>query len=165
MAKYTRKQAECAIRFWQKALNEAVAAESEEDQEKERQAEEEKAKAEAAAKEEEAKAAEEKTAEAKAAEAKAAEEEPDVDVEAGFEFDEEKDDDEKVEESAPGSAKYPANTVGAVCELLKKSDPFDRLFIRLVPGKEECMVVDIDRKITMKSGVTYMDVAKGSPLP
>lgn len=162
MAKYTRKQAECAIRFWQKALNEAVAAESEEDQEKERQAEEEKAKADAAAKEKEAKAAEEKAEEAASEQLENAEGAgAEVDVEAGLEGAE----DEKVEESAPGSAKYPANTVGAVCELLRKSDPFDRLFIRLVPGKEECMVVDIDRKITMKSGVTYMDIAKGSPLP
>lgn len=31
MARYTRKQAERAVRFWKKALNEAIAAESEED--------------------------------------------------------------------------------------------------------------------------------------
>lgn len=60
--------------------------------------------------------------------------------------------------------RYRPNTVGAVIELLKKSDPEDKLMIRLSPGKEECMIWDVSRKILMNGGVTYMEIAKGSPI-
>lgn len=36
--------------------------------------------------------------------------------------------------------------------------------IRLFPNKEECMVIDIDGKITVNGpGVTYMEIARGTP--
>lgn len=67
----------------------------------------------------------------------------------------------EVSEAAPGSARYEPNTVGAVMELLKKSDPNDRLFIKLTPGSIELIPIDIYRSIRMNGGITYMEVAKG----
>lgn len=71
---------------------------------------------------------------------------------------------EKIEETAPGSGKYEPNTVGAVIELLKKSDPNDILFIRDAKDKSSKIITDIERKITMKAGVTYMEIAPGDPM-
>lgn len=72
--------------------------------------------------------------------------------------------DETIEETAPGSGKYEPNTVGAVIELLKKSDPNDILFIRDAKDKSSKIITDIERKITMKNGVTYMEIAPGDPM-
>lgn len=67
--------------------------------------------------------------------------------------------DEQVNEAQ----KYAPNTVGAVIELLKKSDPNGRLLIRLLPNNSECMLVDVSRTITDNGEITMFDVAKGSP--
>lgn len=70
----------------------------------------------------------------------------------------------KIEETAPGDkGKYEPNTVGAVMELLKRSDPNDILFIHEAQDKSARIIVDISRKITMDSGITYMEVAPGDP--
>ena len=71
---------------------------------------------------------------------------------------------EKIEETAPGSGKYEPNTVGAVIELLKKSDPNDILYIRDTVDKSSKIITDIERKITMKNGITYMEIAPGDPM-
>ena len=71
---------------------------------------------------------------------------------------------ETIEETTPGSGKYEPNTVGAVIELLKKSDPNDILFIRDAKDKSSKIITDIERKITMKNGITYMEIAPGDPM-
>ena len=79
--------------------------------------------------------------------------------------DDDDDDDTKLDESSYGSTKYAPNTVGAVVALLNKFNPQSQLMIRLSPNKEECMVIDIDGKITVNGpGVTYMEIARGTPM-
>lgn len=58
--------------------------------------------------------------------------------------------------------KYAPNTVGAVIEILKRSDPNGRLLIRLLPNKSECMLVDVSRTVTDNGEITMFDIAKGS---
>jgi len=193
--KYTKEQAERALEFWKNALNESIAAESEEDQAKEKEGTDEVADDPKDAEIEELKA---KVAELEAALAakdgaedsaeageKASEEGSEDADDEGFdeeteedsedeeaedeeaedeEAEDEEESEEEIDEAAPGSAKFAPNTVGAVCELLKKSDPNDVLVIQLLPAKEQCMITDIDRKISMSGGVTYMEIAKGAPL-
>lgn len=60
---------------------------------------------------------------------------------------------------------FQPNTVGAVIELLKKSDLNDKICIRLDPENEnaECMLIGISRSINLNGGVTFIDIGKGSP--
>lgn len=89
----------------------------------------------------------------------------DEDDEDDEEDSDEEDDKEDLDESASRSAKYAPNTVGAVTELLGRFNPRSKLMIRLHPIKEECMVVNIDGKLMLNGpGVTYMEIAKGSPM-
>lgn len=69
----------------------------------------------------------------------------------------------EIDESMPGSTEYAPNTVGAVMELLRKSDPHDVLMIQLVPGSQPCFITDISRKLTMRGNYTFMEIAKGDP--
>lgn len=67
-----------------------------------------------------------------------------------------------LEDENVSGAKYEPNTVGAVIELLKKSDPNGKLLIRLLPNKNECILVDVSRTITSNGEITMFDIAKGS---
>lgn len=65
--------------------------------------------------------------------------------------------DEQVNEAA-----YEPNTVGAVINILKRSDPNGKLMIRLLPDKKECILADISRTIINNGEITMFDVGIGS---
>lgn len=65
--------------------------------------------------------------------------------------------DEQVNEAA-----YEPNTVGAVINILKRSDPNGKLMIRLLPDKKECILADISKTFTDNGEITMFDVGLGS---
>lgn len=67
----------------------------------------------------------------------------------------------KLNEAAPGSAKYAPNTVGAVIELLKKSDPNDELLIVDAVGKRQYFMTDISRTLRSSKNTTTIEIAAG----
>ena len=78
--------------------------------------------------------------------------------------DEDSDEDDDSDGEINESTKYEPNSVGAVMKLLSRSNPHDRLFIRLAPNMKQCMIYDIDRNVRLNErNTTYMEIVIGNP--